>query len=1275
MQNTERGHKQASHIQRYTLLLLLAWSAVIAMSLAFSLYQNRQALKMRLLGEAKALYAMDIEYRNWIIGHGGVYVPVTDNTPPSPNLAHVLERDVTTPSGKTLTLLNSSYAMRQVHELMERHGAPLHGHIASLRPINPDNLADDWEAAALRQFERGATEVSTMKVMHRGEPFFRYMRPMITEASCLKCHAKYGDKLGDIRGGISVSIPVKDALFAQNREEQSLILGHGAIWALGLVGLLVGGRRQQLAVLNIEKSEAEVRLMTNAIAHAIYGQDVNGRCTFANAACLQMLGYDNEQELLGRDMHALMHHSRADGSPYPAAECPTHRSARDGKALHMDEEVLWRKDGSHFPAEYWSYPIMQDGRCLGVVATFLDISEQKRISNELKRSQRLLESIVEHVPAMIFLKDARALRFELFNRAGEDMLGYAREDLLGRNDYDFFPQEQADFFTRKDRTVLESQTMLEIPEELISTADGKQKWLHTFKIGLYDEQDRPAHLLGISMDITASKQADLKLKTSQHNLAEAQRLAHVGSWELDLVADSLHWSDEIYRIFELDRESFGASYAAFLEAIHPDDRERVNKAYTASLQDRQPYEVEHRLLMQDGRVKYVLEQCETVFDESGKPLRSTGTVQDISDRKRAEMALRESKERYDDVVKRIPVGIYLYHFFADGADRFDYVSPRFCQILGLDEAEVLRDARRAFTAAHPEDLDSLLEANSRAFAGRKPFHWEGRFMVHGETRWITIDAEPTSLPAGESQWNGVVRDVTERKQAQLALSESEEKFRTITTTANDAIVMIDNNGTVIFWNRAAEHMFGFSQDEIHGRDLHALLVPAAYQEAFKQGFARFQRDGTGAVIGHQLELTGIRKGGEEFPLELSVASTQLRGRWNAIGIIRDISERRQAEATIAHAHRALHALSTVNRELVHASNEQDLLQAICRAIVEEKDYRMAWVGYLQQDEARSIKLMASAGDENGVLAHVQPRWAEGELGLCARAVQSGQSQISRDIANDPLYQAWGHELVGQGCVSSIALPLKGNGAVFGVLHVYAAELDAFTRGEVDLLEEMGDDLAFGVMALRIRQERDRATRLNEEHLGQMHEMLHQTVLAISKAVEARDPYTAGHQRHVADLACAIAERMGLDEYRIEGIRMGATIHDIGKIQVPAEILTKPSQLTDIEYTFIKEHSRVGYEILRDIHFPWPVAEIAYQHHERLDGSGYPRGLKQDEICLEARIVAVADVVEAMSSHRPYRAGLGVEAVLEEIRKNRGTIYDAEAVDACLAVFEAGYLLQ
>jgi putative two-component system response regulator len=188
---------------------------------------------------------------------------------------------------------------------------------------------------------------------------------------------------------------------------------------------------------------------------------------------------------------------------------------------------------------------------------------------------------------------------------------------------------------------------------------------------------------------------------------------------------------------------------------------------------------------------------------------------------------------------------------------------------------------------------------------------------------------------------------------------------------------------------------------------------------------------------------------------------------------------------------------------------------------------------------------------------------------------------------------------------------------------------------------------------------------------QFSSILFQTIEVMAKTVEKRDPYTAGHQERVAYLAEKIARQMEMEEEQIVGLRLSAMIHDIGKLSVPSEILSRPGRLAETEFALVKAHAETGYEIVKDVEFPWPVAQIIRQHHERMDGSGYPQGLKGDEILPEARILAVADVCEAMASHRPYRPARGVERALEELKNHRGTLYDPDSVDALLALVDAG----
>jgi HD-GYP domain-containing protein (c-di-GMP phosphodiesterase class II) len=215
-----------------------------------------------------------------------------------------------------------------------------------------------------------------------------------------------------------------------------------------------------------------------------------------------------------------------------------------------------------------------------------------------------------------------------------------------------------------------------------------------------------------------------------------------------------------------------------------------------------------------------------------------------------------------------------------------------------------------------------------------------------------------------------------------------------------------------------------------------------------------------------------------------------------------------------------------------------------------------------------------------------------------------------------------------------------------------------------------------ICVVRDITDRKRVEEELQKTLDSLRKAVGATMQVMASAVEARDPYTSGHQIRSADLARAIAMEMGLPQDKIDGIRMAGSIHDIGKLSIPAEILSKPTKLSEIEFSLIKEHARKGYEMLKDVESPWPLAEIVHQHHERMDGSGYPRNLKGDDILIEARILTVADVVEAMASHRPYRPGLGIDAALNEIEKNRGTLYDGAVADACLRLFrEKGFNLE
>lgn len=516
----------------------------------------------------------------------------------------------------------------------------------------------------------------------------------------------------------------------------------------------------------------------------------------------------------------------------------------------------------------------------------------------------------------------------------------------------------------------------------------------------------------------------------------------------------------------------------------------------------------------------------------------------------------------------------------------------------------------------------------------------------------------------------VMEDITQHQRMEEALRESEEKFASIARSAQDAILVMDSEGLITFWNDAASRIFGYSAAEVMGKELHAFLAPAHFHPAIKEGLPKFAQTGTGPIVGVIRELTALRKNSEEFPVELSVSAMKLNGKWCAVGIMRDISKRKQAEDELKNLNRTLATLSACNMLLVHATDESQLLNDMCRLIVETGGYATAWVGYADHDEKKTIRPVAANGIEISFLASLGLTWADTEEGQnpCGKAIRTGTPQVEQDIEAKANLTAWEKIALQRNYAASISLPLAAEGIAFGAIGIYSSKTGEFSPGEVKLLEELAGDLSFGILSLRNNIKRKQAEDAHRQSQESLKKALENTIQAISTTLEMRDPYTAGHQRRVALLAAAIAVEMGLPPDTVEGIRFGGLIHDIGKIRIPAEILSKPGRLTYIEYELIKTHPEAGQEILNEIDFPWPIARMVAEHHERLDGSGYPKGLKVGEISLEAKILAVADVVEAMASHRPYRPGLGIDAALMEIEEKRGTWFDSTAVDTCLKLF-------
>ncbi len=348
-------------------------------------------------------------------------------------------------------------------------------------------------------------------------------------------------------------------------------------------------------------------------------------------------------------------------------------------------------------------------------------------------------------------------------------------------------------------------------------------------------------------------------------------------------------------------------------------------------------------------------------------------------------------------------------------------------------------------------------------------------------------------------------------------------------------------------------------------------------------------------------------------------------------------------------------LRLINEVALRAAVIRDprkLFRTVVELIAEKFGYHSVALFVAEGGEAA---LAAIAGE----LASLVPKGYRQPLsvGIIGHVIRSGESHVAPDVERDPHYiRGYEGDVLTR---SELCVPIKREETVIGALDVQSRDRDAFGEADIVAMEAVARWIGVALENAELYQELQRA--------------LEGAAITLARVVELRDPYTAGHQRRVAALAEAIAKEMGLPSEAIRALRLAALLHDIGKIAVPAEVLNKPGRLDRLEMKLVRRHPWVAYQILKDMPFPYPVAEIVLQHHERLDGSGYPRGLKGEDILPEARILAVADVVEAMISHRPYRPARGLGKALAEIQRGKGTLYDPAAVEACVRLFrEEGF---
>lgn len=505
----------------------------------------------------------------------------------------------------------------------------------------------------------------------------------------------------------------------------------------------------------------------------------------------------------------------------------------------------------------------------------------------------------------------------------------------------------------------------------------------------------------------------------------------------------------------------------------------------------------------------------------------------------------------------------------------------------------------------------------------------------------------------------IISKELQRKANARALELSRNYYQTIFENTGAATMIIEDDMTISMANQKCSELISMPSESIIGLKWTA-FIPEHILSQMKKNHRLRRIDSHFAPDRYKTQIITTQGYRREGLLEVSM----IPGSKKSVATFMDMTDFTRMD-------RAFSSISNVNIAMIQASSERDLLETVCKMIVKKCGYCMAWVGYVRNDESRRVEVMASAGKDQGYtdrldIALSDPLRSNGPTG---KAIKIGKSIICKDIKTDPKVAFWAPDAIERGFKSSLAIPLKNRSQVFGAINIYSTEMNVFNQEEVKLLSDMANNLAFAIVSLQTRENLKRANKKLELNLDKMHRLLLQSVTSLGNVIGIRDPYTAGHQKKVARLAVAIGNELGLPKDKIDSIEVASSLHDIGKLSIPGEILNKPGGLTALELDMIKTHSRAGHTIIRDIEFPWPIADIILQHHERMDGSGYPHGLAGEEIMLEARIIAVADVVDSMATHRPFRAALGIKKALSEIENNRGKLFDSKVVDACLCLIK------
>ena len=909
--------------------------------------------------------------------------------------------------------------------------------------------------------------------------------------------------------------------------------------------------------------------------------------------------------------------------------------------------------------------------------------KRKKVEKTLHHSEERYRAILENIQEGYFELDL-AGNLTFFNDALCWLGGYSRDELMGMNYRQYTDKKEFKrIFEAYNKVYTTGEPNKEFDQQIVRK-DGTKRYIEGSISLLKDSSDKPIGFRGILRDITARKQAEEALRQSEelyHLLAE-----HMTDivWIMDMNLNVLWFSPsamkargfsvEEIKTLPLERQLTPDSLRKAFDWLGKWTRLEKDGLITES---DGIFSRELEFYCKDGHI--IVLDCTFQFlrDEQGKATGILAEGIDVTARKRAEERLRNSEEKFRMLAESSAFAIMMHQ-----GDLWIYANRAAEQISDYTEEELC--GMHFWDIVHPDYRDMVKErGHSRQQGKDMPRAYEFKIITkNGAEKWVSLTGNPIRYEDKPTALISVT-DITERKRADEELIRLNRALRMLSDT-NQALIRIADEMTLLNEVcRITVEVGGYRMAWIGlAQNDEAKTVRPVAHAGFESGYVEsanltWADNERGRGPGGIAIRTGQPCITRDIPLDPAFAP------WR--------------EAAIQHGYKSNIALPlisegqtfgvlkiySVNTDAFDA-NEVEILKEMAgdlgfginalRTRVKRKQTEVA----LSESEERYRLIAENTADTIAVFdLNLNPIYVSPSiLKLGGYTVQEAMTKTLNQILTPDSLQKASKIFADQMALESspTADPAR---TVLMELEQYCKDSSSIW---VELAASFLRDNNFkpkGILTItRDITERKKAEAKLKLTLDSLRRAVGTTIQVLVSAVESRDTYTSGHQSRSADLACVIAAEIGLDQDKIEGIHMAGIIHDIGKLSIPAEILSKPTKLTELQFSLIKQHSRSGYEMLKNVESPWPLAEIVYQHHERLDGSGYPRNLKGDEILIEARIMAVADVVEAMASHRPYRPTLGIEAALEEIEKNKGILYDKTVADACLKLFrEKGYQLK